>query len=99
MEAISNLVGSVQFFTIKSHRFVKRAHWTVQPIIPDWMKENLNALAAPDAVIEPEIVMQRGDVDIEVDDETISVEEHATEPEPHHVVTLCSFPPQPNLHQ
>jgi len=34
------------------------AHWT----------------AAPVAVIEPEIVMQRGDVDIEVDDETMSMQ-------------------------
>jgi len=52
-----------------------------------WLDEkNLNALAAPGAVIEPEIVMQWGDVDVEVNDEPIAVEEHATEPEPHHVV-------------
>ena len=48
---LGNLVGSVQFFTIKSHRFITRAHWTVQPAIPDWVKENLNALAAPGEIV------------------------------------------------
>jgi len=32
---LGNQVGSVQFFTIKSHCFVTRAQWTVQPVIPD----------------------------------------------------------------
>ena len=91
---LGNLVGSVQFFTIKSHRFVTRAHWTVQPVIPDWVKDNLNALAAPGAVIEPEIVMQRGDVDVEVTDEPIAAEEHEIEPEPNHAVEPLDEPLQ-----
>ena len=91
---LGNLVGSVQFFTIKTHRFITRAHWTVQPVIPDWVKENLNALAAPGAVIEPEIVVQRGDIDIEVGDEPVAVREHAVELEPHHAVEPLDEPLQ-----
>ena len=45
----------------------------------------MNSLAAQGTVIEPEIVMQRGDVDIE---------EHEIEPEPNHAVEPLDEPLQ-----
>jgi hypothetical protein len=45
---LGNLSGACKFFTLKTHRFVTRANWTAQTVIPDWVRENLNALAAAD---------------------------------------------------
>ena len=89
---LGNLTGSVQFFTIKTHRFITRAHWTAQPVIPDWVKDNLNALAVPVVSIENEFSMQRGNTEVEVTDEPDPILEPTLEEEPHHVVEPLDAP-------
>ena len=68
---LGNLSGSCKFFTIKTHRFITRAAWTKVEVIPDWVRENLNALAKadePQLGELPDMHMERAGVPVPIPD-------------------------------
>jgi len=63
---LGNLTGSCKFFTIKTHRIITRSHWTKQPVIPDWVKEDLDSLSAPPNPDEPNVPTVDEDPDLQI---------------------------------
>ena len=53
---LGNLSGSCKFFTLKTHRFITRSSWTLQPVVPDWVRDNLNDLSNTEDPVLPAAV-------------------------------------------
>lgn len=92
---LGNLSGAVKFFTIGTHKFVTRTHWTEVKVIPDWVRDNLNKLAipTPDLPAPPDITFEH-----EVDGVQVPIADAPIVPEPEipqpraHEVTLLENP-------